>query len=115
MKKIIFSSQEEINLISQTDITFCKSDSCYTTVYLSSGNEFVVCKSLHKITQELDSSIFIRASQSYLINIDYIRTIYKKEKVIVMKNDVKIPFTLNIKTLLANLTNSLLLILVGFW
>lgn len=114
MKKVIFSSHDDINLISQSDIRFCKSDNCYTTVYLHNGNELVVCKSLSKLSQELDPALFIRASQSYLVNIDYIKIIHKKEKYILMNNDFKIPFTLSIKALLTNLASSLLFILVGF-
>jgi len=64
MKKIIVNSQNNLRLILQSEIMFCKSDNCYTTYHSINEEEHVVCKSLKKTYNELDSNIFIKISQS---------------------------------------------------
>lgn len=98
--RLIVSSNDQIHLINFNDIIVCKSDNCYTYIYLHAGNEFLICKSLAKVSKELCARKFIRVNQSYIINVDYIKSIDKKKKHIEMLNQTKIPFTLTIKDLL---------------
>ncbi|HTN22273.1 MAG TPA: LytTR family DNA-binding domain-containing protein [Pelobium sp.] len=107
-KKIAICSYDKINLVTEDYILFCKSDNCYTTVYLNNGSELVMCKSLSKLSKELDSNCFIRVSQSYLVNLQYIKTIHKKEKYLELNNEFKIPFTISIKRFLEELNNIVL-------
>ncbi|ATP57183.1 hypothetical protein CPT03_12220 [Pedobacter ginsengisoli] len=101
MKKLMISSQESLRLVSCSDIIFCKSDNCYTSIFLDNGEELVVCKSLKKISQELDSLLFIRVNQSYLINKDFIKIIDKRNKFIELVSSQRIPFTKTIAELLS--------------
>lgn len=80
MKKILISNGHCVRLVAQRHIVFCKSDNCYTSFFLDNGDELVVCQSLKKVQQGLDFNIFIRVSQSYLINKEYILLIDKKQK-----------------------------------
>lgn len=108
MKKIALCSSDKISLVIEDNILFCKSDGCYTTVYLNNASELLACKSLSKISKELSSDCFIRVSQSYLVNLQYIKTIHKKEKCVELYNDVKIPFTISIKRFLVGLNGIVL-------
>jgi len=103
MKKLMFSSQESLRMISSLDIIYCKSDNCYTSVFLRSGEELIACKSLKRIAQELGTLTFIRVNQSYLINKDFIKSINKKSKIVELLNNQCIPFTVTLKDLLMNL------------
>lgn len=102
------SSHESLRFVPYSDIVYCKSDNCYTSIFLSNGEELLVCKSLKKISQELDVLLFVRVNQSYLINRDCIKLIDKKNKLIELVNSQRIPFTVTISELLslisANLT-----------
>lgn len=100
MKKVIISSQNRIYFIDQQNIVMCKSDSCYTIIYLTDLKEIMVCKSLSKFIQELDNIKFVRVSQSYAINKDCILSIDKKKKCLELVNEIIIPFTVTIKILL---------------
>ena len=100
MKKIIIHSQDQLRFICQSDITHCKSDNCYTTVYVNDGEELIVCKSLTKMHKELDPEIFIRTNQSHIINKNYIKLIDKKKKIVELNSSKQIPFTTTISTLL---------------
>lgn len=104
MKKIIINSQNNIKLLEQMDILFCKSDNCYTTYHLKNSAQFTVCKSLTRTIEALNPSIFIKISQSYVINMNYIDSIDKKNKIIELTNNDRIPFTIPIGFLISTLT-----------
>lgn len=106
MKKLIIISNDKINLVPEHQIQFCKSDNCYTTIHTIHDLELVVCKSLSKISDKLNPEIFIRVSQSYIVNINFIASIHKKEKLIEMISNIKIPFTLSLKLLVDKLKGS---------
>lgn len=100
LNKIIIHTQDRVRFITQGEIVFCKSDNCYTYIYLVSGEEILISKSLSKFTQGLDPERFIRANQSYLINTQYIKSIDKKKRCVELLNLALIPFTTTIKELL---------------
>jgi DNA-binding LytR/AlgR family response regulator len=99
-KKLIVHSQNHLRFIAHDDIIVCKSDNSYTSIYLTNGEELVMCKSLTQLLKELDPLYFIRVSQSYLININFIKAIDKKKKQIELINNQHIPFTTTLKRLL---------------
>lgn len=100
MKKLIVNSQEHLRFVPHHEITYCKSDNCYTSIFLNNGEELVVCKSLTKVLLDLNPDDFIRISQSYLINKDYIKLIDKKNKQVELIDSKRIPFTTTINKLL---------------
>ena len=104
MNKIIIHSQDTLRFICQSDITHCKSENCYITVYVNNGEEHIVCKSLTMMHKEFDPKVFIRTNQSYIINKNYIKLIDKKKKIVELNNHKQIPFTTIISTLLMLIT-----------
>ncbi|TFF36138.1 LytR/AlgR family response regulator transcription factor [Mucilaginibacter psychrotolerans] len=100
MKKVIVNSQDQLRFLEQSEITHCKSDNCYTTIYLDNNEEHIVCKSLTKLFKELDPLVFIRINQSYVINKNYIKLIDKKKKVVELNGNKQIPFTTTLSSLL---------------
>ncbi|RVT97206.1 LytTR family transcriptional regulator [Mucilaginibacter limnophilus] len=98
-QKIQLRSQDHIYLIDPDNIYFCQSDNCYTIINLAS-KKLLVSQSLTKFSKELPDTQFIRVSQSYLINSNFISLIEKKRKIIKLDNEIDIPFTISIKTLL---------------
>jgi len=58
-------------------------------------------KSLAKVTREdLNSTDFIRVNQSFLVNKNFIKFIDKKNKLLELKNEYRVPFTTSLKDLL---------------
>jgi len=100
IEKIIIPQQNVIYLVNISEIIFCQSDDCYTRVYVVGGQRHLIVKSLTKFAKELNSPIFIRVNQSYLVNKCYIKCIDKKNKCIGLLNDQNIPFTVTLKELL---------------
>lgn len=98
--KVMLRTQNEIRFAAQTEIIYCKSDDCYTTVHLSDGENVMISKSLTLFSKELDPETFIRISQSVLVNKSLIKQINKKNKQIELINKVKVPFTVTVHKLL---------------
>jgi len=99
---LIVNTTSKIYFIKHDDISYCKSDNCYTTIHLTNGEVVVICKSLTKLEGDLDIHKFLRVSQSYLVNISYIRAIDKKKKVIELQCSTNIPFTISLKDFITN-------------
>lgn len=100
--KIVISCQEYARIVDINDIVYCQSDNGYTTLYLTDLQELLISKSLTKFATELDNSIFIRIHQSFLINANHIALVDKRNKIIKLKNETTVPFTVTIKKLLKN-------------
>lgn len=100
LDKIVIQTQNHVRFINQFDIIYCKSDNCYSNIYLTGEDHLLICVPLKKFARRLDSQIFLRVSQSYLVNTNYIKTIDKKRKFILMINNSQVPFTISIKKLL---------------
>lgn len=99
MKKLIIPSQAQLRIILQQDITHCMSDNCYTTLFLTNSEEYVICKSLTRLAKELDPDLFIKVNQSYLVNKSYVKLIDKKKKFVELTVGKQIPFTTSISCL----------------
>jgi two-component system LytT family response regulator len=98
--KILIADQTAIHVINPEEILFCKSSDGYTTIYVISGKKHLLSKSLTKFSEELKSPFFLRVHQSYLINTNYLVQINKKEKIVMLMNDFKVPFTISVKKLI---------------
>ena len=102
--KFLIPHKNMIHLIDEVEILFCQSENCYTTVFLTDGRSFVLTKSLTKLEKEISQTIFIKVSQSYLVNKNKIVNINKKQRYIDLGNSERIPFTITIKRLLELIT-----------
>ena len=101
MEKIVIPSKDIVHILSQSDISFCKSDNCYTTFYLIKGEQIVMCKSLTLVMNLVDPTLFLRVNQSYLVNKNYIKLIDKKSKEVVLIDSIRIPFTIRISDIIS--------------
>lgn len=97
--KLLIRSQNYLHFIDQSDIVYCRSDDSYTVVYVNNRSH-TVSQSLAKFSKELDEAVFVRVSQSYMINRKCVKAIDKKNKTIELVDNVFIPFTITLKELL---------------
>jgi DNA-binding LytR/AlgR family response regulator len=104
VERFLIPHRDYIHVVDYAAIMFFKSDNCYTHVFLCSGAEFVLTKSLSKLEKELNSPKFIRISQSFLVNVQCINSINKKTKNVMVGQKHALPFTISIKTLLGQMT-----------
>ncbi|GAA3638670.1 LytR/AlgR family response regulator transcription factor [Flavivirga jejuensis] len=96
----------EYILIDIKDVVKCIAEKNYTSFYMQNKVVYLASKPL-KYYQELFSvKGFFRANRSVLINIDFIKSIYRKETII-LKNRDKINVSVRNRSNLTNLINSL--------
>lgn len=97
--KLVIPCKDVIYVISQKQITYCSAENSYAIVFLVTGEEIIVSKSLSKISEQLNPERFIRVSQSYLVNMEHVNKIDKRNKVIELYGSERISFTVKLKTL----------------
>lgn len=100
MTRILVNSLNKIFFLNASEIMYCRSDNNYTQIYLVNGDFFIQCTSLKKFNEGLNCTDFIKISQTYLINVNYIKLIDKKKKFVVLSGDESLPYTLQIRELL---------------
>ena len=100
MKKIIVHSPSQLRFLDQESIAYCKSDDCYTIFHVGKDEQHVICKSLTKVFKELDPELFIKVSQSYVINKHFIKLIDKRKKIIELVGNQMIPYTVTLSNLI---------------
>jgi two-component system LytT family response regulator len=91
-KKLVLRTSDSIHVIDISDIYFCKSDNSYTTFYFEDDQSIMVSKSLKDYETLLSEHFFYRAHQSFLVNLNHITKVDKKDGgFIIMKNKKEIP------------------------
>lgn len=91
-KYLSISSLDKVDVIKKDEIIFCKSDGRYTTFYLKNNKEIVACKNLGEYELMLGKENFFRVHNSYIVNLDFIVNISKKEGFYcIMSNNALIP------------------------
>lgn len=102
-KFISISSVGKIELINKEDIIFCKSEGRYTIFYLKDLTERVASKNLGEYETLLECDIFFRIHHSYIVNISYLKSIYKKTGYwCEMINGIKLPISKRREEVLKN-------------
>lgn len=76
-KKLVLSTHDFYHIIDVENIIYCKSDNSNTTFYMTGNEEIKVSVSIKHVEQKLDNKAFIRPHQSYLVNIQHIKSIQK--------------------------------------
>jgi two-component system, LytTR family, response regulator len=77
--RISLASQERIAVVEIADIIRCESDGNNTWFILATGEKIFVTRTLKQFEQLLELHGFIRAHQSHLVQLSYIREFQKKD------------------------------------
>lgn len=88
-KRIALHGQKEINYIEEESIKYIISDRAYSTVYINDDTSYVVTKSLGEFEKILDENSFYRIHRSYIVNLNMIAKIVKKDGGLVQMKDDK--------------------------
>ena len=77
--KITVPNRDGIDLIPIHDIIYCKANSSYTEILLLDGSKKLVSRVLKDIGFQLDSFNFLRVHQSFLINMEHLKSYHRSE------------------------------------
>jgi len=91
-KIYIHSENDKIIQIEELkNIVYLESDKRKTIVYCCNGNQFLVNKCLSFMEEKLPDENFFKIHKSFIINIDYLKSInYKGDKIVILKNNIKL-------------------------
>lgn len=89
-KRIVLKTLENVYVVYEDDILYCKSEGNYTTFYRQNAEKILVSKPIKKVLELLSEDIFVRCHQSYLVNKKHVVR-YNKQGVLVMSSQDKVP------------------------
>jgi two-component system LytT family response regulator len=92
--KIALYTSSEVDLVLISDIIYCKSYNSYTTFCLTSDQFITVSSPLKKYEELLPDKNFMRVHQSYLVNINAVKKILRKNgNFLMLSNNHTIPIS----------------------
>jgi len=92
-EKISLETEGKLILIPTNTISYVEADGNYVTFYLNTNKKIVASKRLKDICEMLDTTIFYRIHNSYLVNLTKIKEVIKNQNYIVLENNKKIPIS----------------------
>ncbi|MDB5122503.1 MAG: Two component transcriptional regulator, LytTR family [Mucilaginibacter sp.] len=92
--KIALPTLQEIIYVKVSEIIRCEASNNYTLFYLQGGENVLVCKTLKEFAELLKPYNFIRAHQSHLVNLYFVKSYLKEDGGSLFLNDrTKIPIS----------------------
>ncbi|WP_197429470.1 LytR/AlgR family response regulator transcription factor [Flavobacterium rakeshii] len=95
-QKLVFPSKNGMEILSDNEILFCKSDGAYSFIYTIYKDSYV-SKSLGELQKMLSEQNFLRIHKSYLVNRNFIRS-FSSEGLINLANGAELPVSENYYT-----------------
>ena len=96
--KIALPYQNGVTFTEIKLVIYCESETKYTRIHTTDGNQYMVAKTLGDIQEVLEERNFLRVHRQYLINLDHIKKYVKGEgNYVIMSNNQSIPVARNQK------------------
>ena len=91
-KKITVSTSDGVLFLEVDKLARLEADNVYTTIYCNDGTKIVASKPLKDFEDRLENSGFLRVHKSHLVNVNFIKKLYKGDNAyLVMKDDSTVP------------------------
>lgn len=101
---IALPMKEGYRLIKPDDILYCKAEGNYTQILFINGETMLISRKLKETSASLESKLFQRIHQSYLVNIDHAKMYLRKSGgQLVMTDGTKLPISKSYKEEVLNL------------
>ncbi len=99
-KKIVLQTAETIFVVKMDDIIYMQAEGSYTRFFTTTHGVLTITKKLIDFEYLESSGPFFRTHRSYIVNLNYIKKVDKKEFILVMHNDAEIYLAQDKKNLL---------------
>ncbi len=106
-KKIEIVNSDRIVYIKLSDIIRFEAEGNYVRIITTTGESFFVAKKLKDYHLMLEHYDFFRVHHSYLINLNYVKSIFTKDLMIVMSDNKVVPLSRKRKDEFFNLMSTL--------
>jgi two-component system LytT family response regulator len=99
-KKLVLQTVEIIYVVKQADIIFIQAEGSYTKFFTTTHGVLTITKKLIDFEYLETDGPFFRTHRSYIVNLNHIKKVDKKDFVIMMSNDLQIHLAQDKKNLL---------------
>lgn len=99
-KKIVLQTAETIFVVRLEDILYLQADGSYTRFYTTTHGVLTITKKLIDFEHLESSGPFFRTHRSYIVNLNHIKKVDKKEFLLIMNNDAEVYLAQDKKNLL---------------
>jgi len=106
-KTIVLKTSEKIFLVDIVEIIRCESDVNYTRFFTKEGKQYMVSSPMKEYEDVLEEQGFFRIHKSHIINISFIDSFDKKNWIIILKDNSRLPVSRRKKTELLELFDRL--------
>ncbi len=89
-KKIVLQTAETIFVVRMDDIIYLQAEGSYTRFYTSSHGVLTITKKLIDFEYLEDSGPFFRTHRSFIVNLNQIKKVDKKNFLVIMNNDAEV-------------------------
>lgn len=89
-RKIVLQTAETIYVVRLEDILYLQADGSYTRFYTTSHGVLTITKKLIDFEHLENNGSFYRTHRSYIVNLNQIKKVDKKEFILVMNNDAEV-------------------------
>lgn len=83
-QKIRFNTRTGFILLNTSEIMYCEADRNYTKIFTAPGNFELISHNLAYVSEKLPTGKFWRVSRSHLVNSDYVVSVDRKKKEVVI-------------------------------
>lgn len=107
-RRIVLKTSEAINIVDVSDITYCRSESNYTTFYFTNGTKIMISRVLKEYDELLSEYGFFRPHHSFLVNLQYVSKLDKADGgFLILRDKTEIPVSLRRKKKLIQVLENL--------
>lgn len=99
-KKIVLQTAETIFVVRMEDIIYMQAEGSYTRFFTTSHSVLTITKKLIDFEFLESSGPFFRTHRSYIVNLNHIKKVDKKEFILMMSNDAEVYLAQDKKNLL---------------
>jgi len=89
-KKIVLQTAETIFVVKMDDIIYLQAEGSYTRFYTTTHGVLTITKKLIDFEYLEASGPFFRTHRSYIVNLNYIKKVDKKDFLLIMNNDAEV-------------------------
>lgn len=89
-KKIVLQTAETIFVVRMDDIIYLQAEGSYTRFYTTSHGVLTITKKLIDFEYLEDSGPFFRTHRSFIVNLNQIKKVDKKDFLVIMNNDAEV-------------------------
>lgn len=107
MNKILIRTKEKTFYVDLNDVLYCKAAGAYSVIYMVDKEEIVTSINLLKLFERVKGlKSIIRVSQSFLVNMQFVKSIHHSTKEIELHTNNMIPFTITVREIEHALMNN---------